>query len=124
MADGIAVAGVASMRVNGEAVSVVGNIVLNLGTPIREDLEVATGPIGFKERAGTPSIEFETIKTSSMSLEELATLKGIDITVTLADGTSYAYANAWSRGDNNLETEESKIALAFSALSAKEVAAS
>ncbi len=120
---GIVRAGTASMRVNGKTVSVVGNVVINLGTPQRETLEAATGPVGFKERAGTPSLTFDSIFDSSVDIAELYTYSGIPITVTLSDGTSFAFSNAWAEGEGNLESEEAKLPLVFKALSAEQVSA-
>ena len=117
----LTVAGVASMRLNGQPVHVKGDMTINLGTPIREALEVATGPVGYKQRAGTPMVEFETIKDSTVSLRELAELSDVPVTVTLNDGTTYAFEGAWAEGENNLSSEENTIALTIKALSAEEV---
>ncbi len=120
----LVVSGVAAMRLNGKPVIVKGEMTINLGTPVREALEVATGPVGYKQRAGTPMIEFETIKERNVSLEELATLSDVTVTVTLIDGTTYAFESAWVEGDGNLTTEEGTISLVIKALSAKEVSPS
>jgi hypothetical protein len=122
-APGIVKAGVASMRVNGKPVTVMGNIVVNLGTEKRETLQSATGPVGYKAESGTPSLTFESVFDSSVDIRELYELSGIPITVTLRDGTSFAFANAWSLGEGDLESEEGKLALVFNALTAEQITA-
>lgn len=122
-APGIVKAGVASMRVNGKPVTVMGNIIINLGTEKRETLQSATGPVGYKAESGVPSCSFESVFDSSIDIKELYELSGIPITVTLRDGTSFAFANAWSLGEGDLETEESKLALVFNALTAEQISA-
>lgn len=121
---GLVVAGVASMRLDGKPVHVKGDMTINLGTPIRESLEVATGPVGYKQRAGVPMIEFETIKSSDVSLKELSELSDVPVTVTLNDGTTYAFESAWAESEGNLTTEENTIPLVLKALSAEEVSPS
>lgn len=118
----LAVGGVAELLVNGRQVSVKGNVKVNLGQPRREALEVATGPVGYKQRAGTPSVEFETIlDAQGLSLEEISQLSGVPITVRLNDGTTYALESAWAEGEWSLDTEEITIPAMFKALRAVEV---
>jgi hypothetical protein len=121
MGSGIVVAGVAAARLNGQPIHVVGDMVLNLGTPIRETLESATGPVGYKQRAGQPSIEFETTVDLDTTVEELATFSGGDFTVTTHDGRTFTFSDAWAESDGNYQAHESKLPLIIKAKRAEEV---
>lgn len=123
MAEGLVVAGTLSCNMGGKSLSVKGNAKINLGFPLREDLDAATGAVGFKEKAQTASLEFETIKGNATTLKELATFTG-NITYTTRDGAAYVFEGAWAQHEGALETEEATVALVFKALSAHEVAAS
>lgn len=122
MGSGIVIAGIASARMNGKPIHVVGNMIVNLGTPTRESLECATGPVGYKQTAGQPSLEFESILDSNVSVEELATFSGGDVTVTTNDGRTFAFSDAWAESDGNFNTEDSKMSLIIKAKRAEEVA--
>jgi|TARA_R110000751_G_scaffold53081_1_gene115270 hypothetical protein len=120
-APGLVKAGIASMRVNGKPVTVMGNVVIGMGTELRETLKSATGPVGFKAESGTPALAFQSVHDSSIDLKELFELAGVTITLTLRDGTAFAYTDAWSLSPGDFETEEGKIELAFNALSIEQV---
>ncbi|MEE8218967.1 MAG: phage tail tube protein [Vicinamibacteria bacterium] len=106
-------AGVASFRADGVAMSVKGNMRVSVGQPIREALEVHTGPVGYKERAGLPFVEFETILESDLALDEVSQLSDIHVTVTLRDQSVYALESAWAEGEWVLETEEQTVPARF-----------
>lgn len=120
-APGIVKAGIASMRVNGKNITVMGNVVIGMGTELRETLKSATGPIGYKAESGVPALAFQSVYDSSVDLKELFELSGVDITLTLRDRTAFAYSNAWAMTPGELESEEAKLELAFNALSVEQL---
>lgn len=117
---GLTRAGVLSFQKNGRTVYVKADVRIHLGTPIREEIETANGPVGFKERASTPRLEVTAIKDLNTTLEDLASFSGDTITVVLRDQSRYVFENAWAAGDGVMGAEEHDVALTIYAMSVQE----
>lgn len=112
--------GVLSFTKNGRTVFVKADVRIHLGNPIREEIEVANGPVGFKERSSTPRIEVTAIKDQTTTLDDLTSFAGDTINVALRDGSRYTFEDAWSAGDGVMGAEENDVALTIYALTAQE----
>ena len=114
-------AGVESITVDGTTVNAAGTIRYSLGGPAREDIEAATGPVGFKERRGTPFLEFDLVETADTSISELEALVDVTITCKLLSGKVLSFRNAWASGPFEPDVTEGTVAVRFAALGASEV---
>lgn len=120
MALGITQAGIASFQINGRTFFIKADIRIHLGTGIREEIEVANGPAGYKQRSSTPRAELTAIKDATATLEYLASFTDATVNIRLLDGTSYTFEHAWSGGEGVMGLEENDVALTVFALTAQE----
>lgn len=114
------VAGVITVKANGEQYSAKGNFTWNLGQNKREDVIGADGPHGYKEIPQVSSLEGEFTDRGDLSVKTLVQLKEATITLELANGKVIVWRDAWYSGDGNVQTEEANINVRFSSASPAE----
>jgi hypothetical protein len=121
---GPAIGGTASLRIGDRVAHIKGSAKIMLGKPVREVLVGATGVAGYKKIGSAPSLEFEEILSSDLTLEELSNIESETISWHGNDGRVVTFEQAWQDGELQLDSEEMTVALVFKSMFATESAAS
>jgi hypothetical protein len=114
-------AGIISVKLNGEIKQAKGNWTYNLGEPKREAIVGADRTHGFKELPQVAFIEGEITDQSDLDLKGLLRTDDSTMTLELANGKVILLRNAWYASEGNVQTEEANIAVRFEGMSAEEV---
>lgn len=114
-------AGIISVKINGNIKLAKGNWTYNLGLPKRDAIVGADTTHGYKELPQVAFIEGEITDQSDLDVKALLQTDDSTITLELANGKVILLRNAWYAGEGNVQTEEANIAVRFEGMSAEEV---
>lgn len=115
--------GVLQLTLNGRQYRAKGNFTHDLGAPKRDAIVGPDGVHGYKEMPKQPFIEGAITDGDDISLEDLYAFQDGTAVLTLANGKSLAFREAWYAGDGQGTTEEGEINLRIEAMRAEEIPA-
>jgi len=115
------VAGILSVKVNGELLQGRGEWSYNLGGPVREAVVGTDAIHGFKETLQVPMVEGEISDSPDLDLATLLKVKDATITLELANGKLIALRRAWYAGEGTASATEGSIPCRFEGKSAQEI---
>lgn len=113
--------GILFVKIDGVQRDAVGDFTYNLGQPKREALIGADKNHGFKENPQTPFVEGEIRDASDLDLEAFLNIDDATVTLSLNNGKTIVFREAWYAGDGDVGSDEANIQLRFEAISAEEV---
>jgi hypothetical protein len=115
------IAGVAHIVVDGNPLSLRGDLNLDPDNIEREGIAGQDGVHGFKEIPKVPYIEGNFTKDPNLSLEVIRAMDDVTVQAECADGTQYIFRNAWTAGARELDTGEGQVQIRWEATEADEV---
>ncbi len=113
------------LKIDGEQLSVLGNITSNVGqTVTRETVTGTDGVHGYTEKPVAPFIQCDLTERAEFPLSMISAVNDATITAELADGRSLLLRNAFQVGDVERNPEGGSLgSVRFEGLSGEEVAA-
>lgn len=118
------VGGRVSVKVDGDILSVRGNVTSNIGQSVtRETVTGLDGVHGYMEKPVTPFIQFDITERAEFPLSKINGLSDTTVTAELADGRTLILRNAWHAGDSERNPEEGSVTIRFEGLSGEEMSA-
>jgi len=111
------IGGTLAVVIDGELYEHEGAFTYNTGRAKREALMNSQRPVGFKEMAQVPFFEGNVYVTSDLNLDALLNANGVTATLSLANGKTLVYRDAWFAGDGTGDTENGTLAVRFEAKS-------
>lgn len=115
------VAGLISLKVDGQIYNAKGNFTYNLGRHKKEAVIGADGVHGYKETPQVPFIEGEITDRAAISLQTLCDIENATVTLELANGKVIVIRGAWFAADGTANTEESNVGIRFEGMSGEEI---
>lgn len=115
------IGGVIQVQIDGEIYDAKGDFTYNLGRNKRESVLGADRLHGFKETPQVASLEGKITDRQTLNVSTLLELKDATVTLTLANGKTVVFRNAFYAGDGNIGTGEGEIDFRIEAASAEEV---
>ena len=115
------VGGVINFTIDGVSYFIRGNMKVTPGTVKRDAVAGQDGPHGYTEMPIVPSIEGEFTTRPGLSLAALEAITDSTITASLANGTTYVLAQAWTESAFEVETAEGKFGAKFYGMSCTEM---
>lgn len=113
--------GVVSVRVNGNAMRLRGNVTHSLGGLVREAIEGPVGLAGFRVSGMAPFVEVETIDASDVDLAALQEISEATITAQLRNGKTVVLNDASVVGNIEVSNEDGAFTVRFVGSSAQEI---
>lgn len=113
--------GIIQVQADGQMYDAKGNFTYNLGGPKREAIIGADRVHGFKEMPQVAYLEGEVTDRGNLSVKTLLNLKDATVTLTLANGKTVLFSNAFYAGDGNISTEEGNIQFRIESGEAEEI---
>jgi hypothetical protein len=115
------VAGLITVKVDGEVQAAAGEFSYNLGIPLKETMAGTDGIHGFKETPQEAFIEGEIRDRAGLDLAALFRTKDASVSIELANGKMIMLRHAWFSGEGTASTGDAVVPVKFSGLSAEEV---
>lgn len=115
------VGGILQLQVNGAIYDAKGNFSYNLGRGKKEAVLGADRVHGYKEMPQVPFIEGAITDNETIDLDELVSMKGVTVSLKLANGKSIMLRNAWFAGEGTGSTEEGEFPVRFEAKTGEEI---
>jgi hypothetical protein len=116
-----AIAGVAYIKVDGNQLSLRGDLTISPFLVEREGIAGADGVHGYKETFRVPHIEMTVTDRGDLSLEEIQNITNATITAELINGKNYLLRNAWCATALELDAIEGQLTVRFEGMSGEEV---
>ena len=107
------IAGLIQIQVNGEIFDAKGDFTYNLGFPKRTGIQGADGTHGYKEELQQAYIEGKITDRQTLDVSALVSMTDVTVTLTLANGKTVVFHNAWYAAEGNVNTAEAEIDLRF-----------
>lgn len=117
------VAGIMHLQIDGRPVELAGTFTCDPGGVQREAVVGANGKVqGYSETTAAPLLEGEMRDSGKINLKrDIFSITDATITVTLANGKTYLYSEAFYVGDRKNNPEEGTVNLQFSAMDCEEM---
>lgn len=115
-------AGVAYVNVDGDPVSVRGNLTIHAATFSRTGIAGQDGVHGFSEVPTVPAIEMDLSMREGVSAEDIQALDDSTVVAETASGKVYTLRNAWKAGVFDLNTAEGSVRVRFEGMGIQEFA--
>jgi hypothetical protein len=117
-----AVAGLISLKKNGEVINVAAEgVEYCLGTVKREPVLGPRGAVGYKESPQAPWIKFKVIDRHGFDARLFFSVADETITAELANGKTIMASNAWYQGDATGNSDTGQFDADFGCLRCEEV---
>jgi len=114
-------AGILEVKKDAQLLDVKGNWTYNIGRPKRDAIIGADRVHGYKEMPQVSYVEGSITDASDLDLKSLLDTTNATLTLTLANGKTIVFREAWYAGEGAVTTEEAEIAVRFEAMSAEEL---
>lgn len=111
------IAGTLALQIDGEVYETEGSFTYNLGRPKREALMNSQRPVGYRAMAQVPFFEGNVFAMRDLDYDGLLNAVDVTATLSLANGKTLVYREAWFAGDGTGDTEGGTIAVRFEARS-------
>lgn len=115
------VGGIIQVQVDGVLHQAKGEFSYNLGRPKREPVMGADGMHGYKETPQPASLEGEITDRADLDLESFVGITAATVTLSLANGKTVVFPNAFYSGDGTGHTDEGNIDCKFNSERGEEV---
>lgn len=106
------VAGVLSVKADGQQASVGGSCEVDIFDTIREPVESMTTAGLFSEKNKNPHIEFEAITSENFNIEDFDFTGGV-VQVDLKNGKKYVLRDAYRAGEAPISTGDGTVTLRY-----------
>lgn len=113
--------GTIQIQAKGVTYDAKGNFTYNLGRPKREAIVGADGVHGYKETPQPSFLEGEFTDRGNLDLNALVTMEDATVTLSLANGKTVVFSDAWYAGEGTVSTDEGNIGVRFESIEAEEV---
>lgn len=108
-----ALAGTATVTLDGVSISVGGTFRYRIGRKNRETLTGMSGIHGFKETYVPPYIEMTVRDNGALNLDEIAEYTNITVVAELANGKTIMGQNMWIVNTQELDSQEATFTARF-----------
>lgn len=118
---GVAIAGVAYVRVNGNQLPLKGNFTVSPSSVERSGIAGQDGVHGYQELPRVPFIEGDLSTRPEVSFETLERIVDETVTAELVNGKTYVLRSAWCKSAFEINTHDGMSRVRFEGLSCDEI---
>lgn len=115
------IAGVCYVKADGKSFTLGGKCNVSPSKVEREAVVGLSGPAGYKETPRAPFVEIEVLSSPDHRVEEIDALTDATVTVELANGQTFVFRNAWTKGAIEVDAAEGKFDVRFDALTSEQI---
>jgi len=123
MADQTLRGGIIGLTLDGEVLEPKGDWTYNTGQPKRSAIVGTSAVHGFKSEPQTAYAEGAITDRGDLDVAQIKNTVGATLVLTLANGKTVVFRNAWWASEGDTTTGEGEIAARFEAVSAEEIPA-
>ena len=117
------VAGTAYVKVDGQQIALRGNFKIKPSNVVRESITGLDGYHGFKETPTVTGFTMDVTDRPEVSVQKLAKLEDVTVTVNLINGKTYVLRNAVQIGEIEISADDGMFTLTFEGKSMEEMIA-
>lgn len=120
---GVAVAGTAYLKVNGQQYPLRGNFTVSPSAVERVGLAGQDYVHGYQENVRVPYIEGDVTMHPDLSIDDVSAVTDATVQADLINGKSYVLRNAWCKDALELNTKEGQFRVRWEGISCDEIGA-